>query len=82
MRNLNIKSDEAHDLATFISKRTGKSLTLVVTEALAKEKRELTRDELVAKWMRKSQENWEKMTPEQRTWDYDADMYDDDGLPI
>jgi antitoxin VapB len=82
MRNLNINSDEAHDLATFIAKRTGKSLTLVVTEALAKEKRELTRDELKAKWMRITDEIAARMTPEQRTWDYDAEMYDEDGLPI
>ncbi len=81
MRNLNIKSDEAHDIATFLAKRTGKSLKLVVTEALAKEKRALTRNELKEKWMRISQENWERMTPEQRNWDYNADLYDDDGLP-
>jgi hypothetical protein len=81
MRNLNIKSDEAYDLAQFIAKRTGKSLSLVVTEALKKQKKALTKDELIEKWMRKSQENWERMTPEQRSWDYDADMYDENGLP-
>jgi hypothetical protein len=81
MRNLNIKSDEAYDLAQFIAKRTGKSLSLVVTEALKKQKKALTKDELKAKWMRISQENWEKMTPEQRVWDYNADMYDENGLP-
>lgn len=82
MRNLNIKSDEAYELARFIADRTGKSLSLVVTEALKKEKKALTKDELKEKWMRISQENWERMTPAQRTWDYDADMYDDNGLPI
>jgi hypothetical protein len=81
MRNLNIKSDEAYELAQFIAKRTGKSLSLVVTEALKRQKKALTKDELIEKWMRKSQENWERMTPEQRNWDYDADMYDEDGLP-
>jgi hypothetical protein len=81
MRNLNIKSDKAYDLATFISNRTGKSLTLVVTEALQKEKRFLTKDELTEKWTKIAQDNWERMTPEQRNWDYDADMYDESGLP-
>jgi hypothetical protein len=81
MRNMNIKSDEAYELAKFIANRTGKSLTLVVTEALKKEKRELTKEEFIEKWTRIGQENWERMTPEQRNWDYDADMYDEDGLP-
>ena len=81
MRNMNIKSDEAYDLARFIADRTGKSLTLVVTEALKKEKRELTKEEFVEKWTRIGQENWDRMTPEQRNWDYDAEMYDEDGLP-
>jgi hypothetical protein len=57
-------------------------LTAVVVDFLQREKRALTKEELTEKWMRKSQENWEKMTPEQRVWDYDADMYDEDGLPI
>lgn len=81
MRNLNIKSDEAYELAQFIAKRTGKSLSLVVTEALKKEKKALTKDELIEKWLKIGRDNWERMTPEQRLWDYDADMYDEDGLP-
>ena len=81
MRNLNIKSDEAYALAQFIAKRTGKSLSLVVTEALKKQKKALTKDELKAKWMKISQENWDRMTPDQRTWDYNADLYDENGLP-
>jgi hypothetical protein len=82
MRNLNIKSDEAYDLAQFIAKRTGKSLTLVVTEALKNEKRYLTKDELIEKWIKRTDEIAARMTPEQRNWDYEADMYDDNGLPI
>lgn len=81
MRNLNIKSDEAYELAQFIAKRTGKSMTLIVTELLQREKRALTKDELIEKWTRIANENWERMTPEQRNWDYDADMYDENGLP-
>lgn len=81
MRNLNIKSDKAYELAEFIAKRTGKSMTLVVTEALQKEKRALTKDELIEKWTRIGRENWERMDPAMRDWDYDADMYDEFGLP-
>jgi hypothetical protein len=81
MRNLNIKNDEAYELAQFIAKRTGKSMTLIVTELLQREKRALTKDELIEKWTRIANENWERMTPEQRNWDYNADMYDENGLP-
>ena len=81
MRNLNIKSDKAYELAEFIAKRTGKSMTLVVTEALQKEKSALTKDELIEKWVRIGRENWERMDPAMRDWDYDADMYDEFGLP-
>ncbi len=81
MRNLNIKSDKAYELAEFIAKRTGKSMTLVVTEALQKEKKALTKDELIEKWTRIGRENWERMDPAMRDWDYDADMYDEFGLP-
>lgn len=81
MKNLNIKSDQAHDIAQFIAARTGKTLTAVVTDALIKEKRALTRDELIEKWTRIGRENWEQMDPAMRDWDYDADMYDEFGLP-
>jgi hypothetical protein len=81
MRNLNIKSDQAYDLAHFVAKHTGTSVTQAVTEALKIRKRALTRDELKEKWMRIGEENWKRMTPEQRNWDYDADMYDENGLP-
>ena len=49
MRNLNIKSDEAYELASDIARRTGKNLTLVVTDALRETQRLLTRDEKLAK---------------------------------
>lgn len=81
MRNLNIKSDEAYELAHFIAKRTGKSVTAAVIDLLRRGKRELTKDELMEKWMRKGEEIYARMTPEQRNWDYDAELYDEDGLP-
>lgn len=81
MRNLNIKSDEAYELASDIARRTGKNLTLVVTDALRETQRLLTRDERLArleeiakacegKWV----EPW-KSTP------HGDLLYDEDGLP-
>lgn len=81
MRNLNIKSDEAYDLAHFVANRKGQSMTAVVIELLKREKRALTKDEIKEKWLRIGEENWKRMTPEQRNWDYVAEMYDEDGLP-
>ena len=81
MRNLNIKNDDAYDIAQFIAKRKGTSVTKVVTDLLRKEKRAITKDELVSKWTRIGNETWLRMTPEQRNWDYNAEMYDDQGLP-
>ena len=45
MRNLNIKSDEAYELAHFIAKRNGQSVTAAVTALLKREKGALTKDE-------------------------------------
>jgi hypothetical protein len=81
MRNLNIKSDEAYELAHFVAARTGKSMTATVVDLLKREKRALTKTELKEKWMQIGEDNWKRMTPEQRNWNYDADMYDENGLP-
>jgi hypothetical protein len=81
MRNLNIKSDQAYDLAHFVAKRTGKSLTAVVVDLLQREKRALTKDELKNKWLRIAAENRRKLDPEFLNWDYNADLYDELGLP-
>jgi hypothetical protein len=42
---------------------------------------QLTDAELLEKWIRISQELGERLSPEFRNWDYDADLYGDDGLP-
>jgi hypothetical protein len=81
MRNLNIKSDEAYELAHFIAKRQGKSVTAAVTDLLKREKRELTKDELLEKWTRIGRENRRTADPKWLNWDYDADLYDENGLP-
>ena len=81
MRNLNIKSDKVYADVEFIAKRTGKTLTAAVAQAVANEKRRLTKDELIAKWKRIGEQNRQTLPPEFLNWDYDADLYDEWGLP-
>ena len=54
--HLNIKNDEAHDLATELAKLTGESLTAAVTSALRerllRERRRRHADETVARLMK------------------------------
>lgn len=81
MRNLNIKSDETYDLANFIAKRTGKSMTLAVTDALKREKRALVAQELITKWTAIGKNNRDRLDPAFLNWDYNVEMYDENGLP-
>ena len=62
--------------------RLGKSVTAAVTDLLKREKRALTKDELIEKWTRISEENGRILGPKFRNWDYDSEMYDEHGLPI
>jgi hypothetical protein len=81
IKNLNIKSDEAYELAHFIAKRKGQNLTAVVTELPCKEKRELTRDERLARIdqiARDSAKKWKILLPGEK---YDDFLYDELGLP-
>ncbi len=81
MKNLNIKSDEAYELAHFIAKRKGQNLTAVVTELLRKEKRELTRDERLARLNAFSEECGKLWEPLPDGVKYDDFLYDERGLP-
>ncbi len=81
MRNLNIKSDEAYQLATDIARRTGKNLTLVVTEALREKRRLLTRDELTKKWDAIMINNRARLSKEFLNENSDNFLYDEMGLP-
>ena len=82
MRNLNIKSDEAYDLAHFIAKRTGKTVTATITDLLKREKRALTKDELFEKWTRIGAENRKRLDPKWLNEPHDAGLYDEYGLPL
>jgi hypothetical protein len=81
MRNLNIKSDEAYELAHFIAGRTGKNLTLVVTEALRKQEMELTHDERLAKLNAIAEESGKMWPKDLKNEDYNDFLYDEFGLP-
>jgi antitoxin VapB len=81
MRNLNIKSDEAYEIATDLARRTGQNLTLVVTEALRASERALTLDERRARVTAiatKSGKQWKKAL---KTVEHGDLLYDDVGLP-
>ena len=81
MRSLNIKSDEAYELAHFIAKRKGTNLTAVVTDLLRKEKRELTIDERRARInaiVEESSKHWLPLAPGEK---YDDFLYDEMGMP-
>jgi antitoxin VapB len=81
MRNLNIKSDEAYEIATDIARRTGQNLTLVVTAALRASERALTLDERrarIAALATKSGKQWKEGLKSAEHGDL---LYDDLGLP-
>jgi antitoxin VapB len=83
--SLNIKNPEAHALAAELARRLDTSMTEAVTIAL-KDKLAATRSEAIARdradrMMRMARVIAERLTPEQRTMDIDAELYDEHGLP-
>jgi antitoxin VapB len=81
MRNLNIKSDEAYEIATDLARRTGQNLTLVVTAALRASERALTLDERrarIAALATKSGKQWKEGL---KLAEHGNILYDDLGLP-
>jgi hypothetical protein len=78
---LNIKSDEAYALATEIAARTGESLTQVVIEALRARAKEQSSEERFRAALATCQRAAARMSPELRTLDIDAFLYDEKGLP-
>ncbi|MBY0306204.1 MAG: type II toxin-antitoxin system VapB family antitoxin [Sphingomonas sp.] len=78
---MNIKSDEAHALATEIAGRTGETLTQVVLEALRARQRELTKAERLEAVMEICRDARSRMSPELLALDMDAFLYDERGLP-
>jgi antitoxin VapB len=86
MMGLNIKNAETERLIKELAELTGQSQTSAVTEAVRKEIK-IVRDSrrqkgaLAAELMRIGQEAAALMTEQERNWDYDAFLYDDNGMP-
>ena len=83
--SLNIKNPEAHALAAELARRLDTSMTEAVTIAL-KDKLAATRSDAVVRervdrMLRMARGIAERLTPEQRTMDIDAELYDESGLP-
>jgi antitoxin VapB len=84
---LNIKNPETCRLARELAAQTGESVTAAVTEALRARLQEVKRrkrpkGELAKELMRIGQEIASRLTEEERNFDYDAYLYDEEtGLP-
>jgi hypothetical protein len=78
---MNIKSDEAYELASRIAKAEGITLTQAVVEALRRHEREISQEARFAKAMEICREARALMSPEMLALDIDAYLYDEDGLP-
>lgn len=83
---LNIKNAETEKLITELAELTGQSKTAAVTEAVRKEisvirKTKRPKGALAAELMRIGKDAASRMTKAEREWDYNADLYDEKGLP-
>ena len=79
---MNIKSDEAYELATEIARREGVSRTQAVLDALRARQRELTKEERFEEIMALCRETAALMSPETLAFDIDKELYDEEtGLP-
>jgi len=84
--HLNIKNHEAHELAKKLTELTGESMTEAVLVALRERlARELNTPERIAEraeaLMAIGRDVAARLGPEFRTKDWDAELYDEHGLP-
>jgi antitoxin VapB len=83
---LNIKNAETERLIKELAELTGQSQTAAVTTAVRNEIKSVRdskrqKGALAAELMRIGREAAALMTEEERNWDYDAFLYDENGLP-
>jgi hypothetical protein len=78
---LNIKSEEAYELATKIAEAEGVSLTQAVLEALRRREREISADVRFEKAMEIIKDMRSRISPELLALDIDDYLYDENGLP-
>ena len=81
--SLNIKNEETHRLVRQLAELTGQSQTSAVEDAVRRRLAELDRERAtrIRRILKIAHEAAATMTPEERTRDWFADLYDDDGLP-
>ena len=82
--SLNLKSDEAYRLAKELSERTGKSMTAAVVEALRERLAHVTKEseaEFIERILAIGRAAAAELTEEERSFDYDTMLYNEQGLP-
>lgn len=78
---LNIKSDEAHQLAQKLARQTGESLTTAVTQALRERLARIENVGLAERLMEIGKEFSSRMSKTTKNFDIDREFYDKNGLP-
>ncbi len=79
---LNIKNPQAHELAKELAELTGESMSTAVTTAIRERLERTRRKGLAERLMELGRQAAARMTEEERTFDYDAFLYDEEtGLP-
>jgi antitoxin VapB len=80
--SLNIKNPKAHELAKELSEITGESMSTAVTTAIHERLERMRRKGLSDRLMELGRQAASRMTEEERSFDYDAFLYDEEtGLP-
>lgn len=78
---LNIKNSETERLIQELAKATGQTLTGAITEAVREKLDRVRRRGLAERLMEIGREAASRMTEEERTFNYDDWLYDENGLP-
>ena len=82
---LNIKNPETERLIKELAQLTGQSQTAAVTEAVRKQiesvRHSKRKGSLAADLMQIGREAAALLTEEERNWDHDAFLYDENGFP-
>lgn len=78
---LNIKNSETERLIQELAEATGQTLTGAITEAVREKLDRVRRKGLADRLMEIGRDAASRMTEEERTFNYDDWLYDENGLP-
>lgn len=79
---LNIKDPKVHEMVKQIAAITGQSQAAAVESAVEQKLRELLAVDRAERILALGRDAASRMTPEERAFDYDAELYDEEtGLP-